>query len=159
MSLLSLISTMFDPVAELVDNLHTSDEEEMDLENKAVEIKNHLVQLQNNLASQVIDLEKKYLEAKSSIIVAETKSGHWITSAWRPMVMLLFAFIIFNAKVFVPYMMLAFDWETKMNTIDPQMWSLLKLGLGGYIGGRSLEKTAGVITTIANKLSSQKREL
>jgi len=78
------------------------------------------------------------------VVVAEAKSEHWITSAWRPITMLVFVVIIANNFILAPYIDLFFQSGLTLE-IPNQMWSLLQIGLGGYIGGRSAEKLAKTI--------------
>jgi hypothetical protein len=122
MSVLAIIAGLFKPAADLIDNLHTSTEEEMKL-------KNELVLAQNQITTQVINLEAKLLQAQSSIIVAEAKSQSWIARNWRPITMLTFlVLIICDAFGLTEF------------RLSEQAWDLLKIGIGGYVVGRSAEK-------------------
>lgn len=80
----------------------------------------------------------KLIEARSQIIVAEIKSG-WLTRNWRPTMMMVFIFIIFNDMVLLPYLTLFGVPGVKLS-LPPEMWDLLKIGTGGYVLGRSAEK-------------------
>ena len=53
--------------------------------------------------------------------------------------MLVFVFIIANNYIIAPYAKALFDVELILE-LPPQMWDLLKIGLGGYVVGRSAEK-------------------
>jgi len=75
------------------------------------------------------------------IITAEAKSEHWITATWRPITMLTFVVIIANDYIVYPYLRLFWP-EAPYLELPPQMWDLLKLGLTGYVVGRSAEKFA-----------------
>lgn len=83
--------------------------------------------------------ELAVLQAQSGIIVAEANSEHWLAANWRPITMLTFVFIIANNYIIYPYLSLFFD-NAPVLDIPPDMWDLLKLGLGGYVVGRSVEK-------------------
>ena len=83
--------------------------------------------------------ELKELESAMNIIVAEAKSEHWIVAAWRPILMLTFTAIVANNYILYPYLSLFWD-DAPVLTIHPEMWSLMKIGLGGYVVGRSVEK-------------------
>ncbi len=72
-------------------------------------------------------------------IVAEAKSEHAITATWRPITMLVFVAIIANNYIVAPYVHLIFGVDVQL-PLPPQMWDLLKIGLGGYVVGRSVEK-------------------
>jgi hypothetical protein len=85
--------------------------------------------------------EKTANELARDVVVAEAKSGHWVTSAWRPIVMLMFAVMIANNYIIAPYLD-AILGTSVMFDMPEQAWSLLSIGLGGYVVGRSGEKIA-----------------
>ena len=74
-----------------------------------------------------------------SIITAEANSEHWIVASWRPVTMLVFVAIIANNYMLYPYLSL-FWVDAPILTLPPDLWDLLKIGLGGYVVGRSTEK-------------------
>jgi hypothetical protein len=53
--------------------------------------------------------------------------------------MSLFGLIIFNNYVLCPYLKLFFE-AAPVLQVPADMWDLLKLGIGGYVVGRSAEK-------------------
>jgi len=114
----------------LVDDLHTSDEERGAL-------KNALLVIKADVMTSLLQAEVKLMEHQSAIIVAEAQSKHWITSAWRPITMLTFLGIIVLAS---------FGWvdTASLTAVPDRLWTLLTVGIGGYAGGRSLEKTAEI---------------
>jgi hypothetical protein len=57
--------------------------------------------------------------------------------------MLLFGIIIANNYIIYPYLS-SFMENAPMLEIPPDMWDLLKIGLGGYVVGRSAEKAVTV---------------
>ena len=83
--------------------------------------------------------ELSKLQTSAGIVTAEAKSDHWLAANWRPITMLTFVFIIANNYIIYPYLALFFEEAPKLE-IPPDMWSLLKIGLGGYVVGRSVEK-------------------
>ena len=88
--------------------------------------------------------ELKELESAMNIIVAEANSSHWIVAAWRPITMLTFTFIIANNYILYPYLSLFWQEAPKL-TLPPDLWALMKIGLGGYVTGRSAEKVAKIV--------------
>ncbi len=96
-----------------------------------------------SLTTSLIDYSKTILEQQANIIKAEAQGDSWIQKSWRPITMLVFVFIIANNYIFYPYLSL-FGVKATALTIPPDMWSLLKLGLSGYIVGRSVEKSIKV---------------
>lgn len=118
----------------VIDDVVTSDEERMAL-------KVPLLAIQADVAKAVIDAERATLEAQSRVIEAEAKSENWLTSAWRPITMLTFLAMIVWGQIGGP-------------PVPTEMWPLLQLGLGGYVVGRSLEKT---VPAVVGALKSQEK--
>lgn len=87
-------------------------------------------ELQSALLANAAELER----TAANVIMAEANGESWLQRNWRPMLMVLFGIIIANNFLVVPIM------GTPMAEIPPDMWDLLKLGLGGYVLGRSAEK-------------------
>ena len=98
-----------------------------------------LGKLHHNMVQESLQFEIKQVQAQASVILAEAKSDSWLTKNWRPLLMLVFMIIIVNNFLIWPY-------STEMGIVAKQldfpvwMQQLLKLGVGGYIGGRSAEK-------------------
>ncbi len=97
-------------------------------------------ELKLKLLSKIQEAESKMMESQAKTIVSEASSEHWLVASWRPITMLVFVFIIANNYIFVPYL-LSFGYEVPTLSIPPDMWTLLQLGLTGYVLGRSAEKT------------------
>ena len=99
-----------------------------------------LAEAQNQLTNSVIKYHENEIEQKASIIRAEAQGDSWIQKSWRPITMLVFVFIIANNYILFPYISL-FGGKATTLAIPPDMWSLLKIGLSGYVVGRSVEKS------------------
>jgi hypothetical protein len=100
-------------------------------------------ELKLKLLTSLQEAESKMMEAKAKTIVAEASSDHWIVAAWRPIAMLTFVVIIANNYIIAPYLK-SFGFEVPTLDIPPDMWTLIQLGLTGYIVGRSAEKTVSI---------------
>ena len=96
------------------------------------------------------DYSKTIITQQSQIIQAETKSDSWMAKNWRPITMLVFVFIIANNYIFFPYITL-FGGKAVALKIPPDLWELLKIGLGGYVVGRSVEKSVKAYSEGKNK--------
>jgi len=84
------------------------------------------------------------VKTQGGIIVAEAKGDSWLQRNWRPVIMMIFGTIVANNYIVAPYIELLFGAKYKLVLeIPADMWGLLKLGLSGYVVGRSLEKIAG----------------
>jgi hypothetical protein len=129
MNILSFIGEIFKPAADLIDNLHTSSEEKLTL-------KNQMAIIQNDMHSKIIDYETKLLASKTSIITAEANGQSWMQRNWRPITMLTFLGLVVCDS---------FGWLA--NPLAAEAWTLLQIGLGGYVAGRSAEKVIGQLKT------------
>jgi hypothetical protein len=108
---------------------------------KAVPDKDLAKRLMHDIEVLVIGVQAQLVQAKASIIIAEAQGASWIQRNWRPITMLTFVFIIANNYILVPYAVALTGPDViPMLDIPPGMWSLLTVGIGGYIGGRSYEK-------------------
>ena len=110
---------------------------------KKLEAATKLAELEIDFKNKQMDAEKSFAEQQASVVIAETKSDSWLAANWRPVTMLSFVFIIMWNFVVVPLFH-----QTPVG-IPEGMWELLKLGIGGYIGARSVEKIADTIGTVA----------
>jgi len=95
--------------------------------------------LKLKLLKAIQSAEARMIEARAKTIVAEAKSEHWIVASWRPITMLVFVSIIANNYLIVPYFS-SWGYVVPILDIPPNMWTLLELGLTGYVVGRSGEK-------------------
>ena len=120
--ILDFIVSIFKPVGDVVDAVHTSDEERLT-------IKAQLLAVQAAILERTIEYETKLAEAQSKVLIAETQSESWLTRSWRPITMMVFTGLV-AASVLIPTF-----------TLPDQIWPLLTVGIGGYVGGRTLEKT------------------
>ena len=133
MNVLGLIGQIFKPAMEMIDNVHTSTEEK--LEQKA-----KLLDIQVSFMEQGLQYELAQLEARSAIITAEAKSDHFLTATWRPITMLTFlALVVCDQFGFLTF------------RLAEDAWTLLQLGLGGYVVGRSVEKVVPAMTAAMKK--------
>jgi len=103
------------------------------------EDKDQAAQAAQELRLAMMEHEQTAQQVARDVVVAEAKSEHWVTAAWRPITMLVFVAIVANNFILAPYIDLFFDSGLTLEIPD-QMWSLLQIGLGGYLAGRSGEK-------------------
>ena len=112
-------------VGKVIDNLFTTDEERIKAKNEVFKV----------LQEQQLELQKLQTE----IILAEA-NGNWLQRSWRPILMLSFGFIVIYVKFIGPLFGLPIP------ELELEFWELLKIGIGGYVVGRSAEKIANNIT-------------
>jgi hypothetical protein len=122
-----LIANIFKPAANLVDELHTSDEERLTAKSKMLEVQAAAMQ-------QVFDYETQALTARANIVNSEASSKNLLASSWRPLTMLTFLVLAVGDSL-----------GLLATPLRDEAWMLLQLGLGGYVVGRSGEKIAQTI--------------
>tara|TARA_R110002167_G_scaffold63067_2_gene177915 strand:+ start:565 stop:1002 length:438 start_codon:yes stop_codon:yes gene_type:complete len=106
-------------VGNVLDNLFTSDEEREKAKSEIFKV----------LKQQEIELHK----LQNETILAEA-NGNWLQRSWRPILMLSFGFIVIYVKFIAPMFSLPIP------PLEDEFWSLLNLGIGGYVVGRTAEK-------------------
>lgn len=85
------------------------------------------------------------LTARAEIVKTEAASEHWLAANWRPILMLTFGGLIVARW---------FGWAAP-NLSESEylkLWSIVELGLGGYVIGRSVEK---IVPSVADALKKR----
>ena len=109
------------------------------LAEKVTDVVDKFVPDRDSAAKLKAAITEKVVEAQSKIIVAEAQ-GSWLQRHWRPLTMLVFVYIIFNNYILAQYM-IALGVKFPILPIPGGMWNLLTVGIGGYVMGRSWEKS------------------
>ena len=122
MGVLDFLSGVVKPIIDLIDNLTTTDEERGKL-------KNEMTKIENEFLGKALEYEAKLLDSQGRIVEAEAKGQSWLQRNWRPITMLTFLILV----VCDSFGWLAFR-------LSGEAWTLLQIGLGGYVVGRTGEK-------------------
>lgn len=120
---MKVLSNLVDNVGKIVDGLSVSATEKKQIRSELV---NRLYQYASNL------------EKEQAAVIRTEAQGNWLQKSWRPIVMLTFTFIVLLGA-FIPIPLLK---DTS------EFWSLLEIGLGGYVIGRSVEKVTDKLKKI-----------
>ena len=120
---------------------------------KAVPDKDLQEKLKAELQTQLLQSHTQELKAAASIIEAEAKAG-WFASSWRPLLMYVLIFILVWNYVIGPVIKI-FMGAVITFELPGDVWSLLQIGLGGYVLGRSAESVA---RTMANRPVNKEQE-
>jgi hypothetical protein len=91
------------------------------------------------LQAQMLQHSAEIEKAAASVVVAEAKGESWLQRNWRPVTMMSFVVIVVNNYIAVPWLT-TFGLPAVSLDIPPDMWSLLQIGIGGYIVSRGAEK-------------------
>lgn len=82
--------------------------------------------------------------AQAQIVQTEAASSHWLAANWRPLLMLTFGALIVAR-------FLGFAAPNISEAEYIKLWSILELGISGYVIGRSAEKTLPRVAEILKK--------
>ena len=108
---------------------------------KAVPDKDLAQKIKAEFNNELLNADMSKFKAAADIVNSEAKSQHWITATWRPMLMYCLIIIVFNNYILMPYIKYFFGVEITLE-IPQDLWTLLQIGLGGYVVGRSGESIA-----------------
>ena len=98
------------------------------------EAKRKLVELQIAINQQALDYESTLVKSRADTIRAEAQSGSWIAANWRPITMLSFTTLIILHWLGVGA-------TASLPPAEVEgLLEIVKIGLGGYVVGRSAEK-------------------
>lgn len=107
-----------------------------------------ILQVQNEHEEALVKMQTDYQTnldtQRSDVIQAEAKSDSWMASNWRPILMLTFTAIVAMNWLILPVVSW-FGPHLVPLVLPPDMWDLLKIGVGGYIVGRSGEKITNIM--------------
>lgn len=122
MGIFEFLGGAIKPITDLIDSLVTTDDEK-------AKAKAQLQIIQNSLTEKLLNYENELLKSKTKIIEAEATGQSWLQRNWRPITMLTFLILVCLDS----FGLLAFR-------LSNDAWTLLQIGLGGYVVGRSAEK-------------------
>lgn len=120
---------------------------------KAVPDKDLQAKLKADLQTQLLQSHTQEIQAAAKIVEAEAKAG-WFASSWRPLLMYVLIFILVWNYVIGPVIKV-FTGAIISFELPGDVWTLLNVGLGGYVVGRSAESVA---RTMANRPVANKEQ-
>lgn len=111
---------------------------------------NARAQAQEEITKLLLSNEATIIAAAKDVISTEIESG-WMGRNWRPTLMfLLMALLVWFVAV-APMFGLVAATKDALSAVPSDLWSLLQIGMGGYIIGRSGEKIATVFAKSKGK--------
>lgn len=130
MNILAAVKEILSPLANLASEFITD--------------KDKRIEFQTRIYMAINDLSRALLDAQSKIIVAEAQGESWLQRNWRPVTMLSFVSLI--VARWLGFVAPGIDKELEL-----ELMRLVQIGLGGYVVGRSVEKTAPHLKGIFTK--------
>lgn len=101
-------------------------------------------QFQQQFVAQIMAQAQKIEELAGQIIMAEANSRHFLAANWRPITMLTFVALI--VARWLGYAAVGMSEAEYLS-----VYELIKIGLGGYVVGRSAEKIVPAIVAAMKK--------
>lgn len=132
------ITGLVKEVGGLIDGITTTDSEKS-------EAKLKLLAVQQSFQVEMEKAAAAFATQQADVIKAEVNSESHLARNWRPILMLTFTYIIAHNFVVAPLFSIA------AVPVPEPMWELLKIGMGGYIFGRTAEKIAPQVTEVLKK--------
>lgn len=123
--MLNWIRGLFTPVNDVLNTLDVSGNDKRRLENAFAEI-------QANLYTQAIELEKAKLDAHAKVVQAESQHASWVGRNWRP---------IASCGLLTICVLSTFD----LFAIKDELWDLSMWIIVGHGASRGIEKTAAIV--------------
>lgn len=105
----------------------------------------------NARAAAKEELQKAIMEKAGDIVVAES-SGNWMQRSWRPLLMFMLMAEIVWLGAIAPILGVADVTIQALKGVPAEFYHLLMIGMGGYIGGRSIEKVTGKLAPVIGAL-------
>jgi hypothetical protein len=131
LSAIPIIGKVLEPVFNIIDKAITDKDEANRLK----------AEIRMQMASQNHEQLTEHLKSATSIILAEAKGG-WLQRNWRPMLMLTTIAIVANNYIIYPYLSLFWPDAVTILELPDWLFKVMLVGVGGYVGGRSVEKLA-----------------
>ncbi len=95
-------------------------------------------QAKNQLVDMAVKGELDELAQRAGVIKAEAQGESWLQRSWRPIVMLVFTALIVARW-------LGWSAPDLSEAVELKLFSIVQIGLGGYIASRGIEKVADKI--------------
>jgi hypothetical protein len=106
--------------------------------------------LKERISELVISAVLSMYQTRANIVIKEM-DGNWLQRSWRPIIMLTCGAIL---------VCMSFGWGTSSmsENLKIEVLGLLKMGIGGFIAGRSLEKITDKVTRNMDVSMLRKKE-
>lgn len=105
---------------------------------KQDEAKLEMQRILNEAAAKQAEAEAAKVESQSKVIVAEAQSQSYAARNWRPHLMYLLMLVVGYNYMLAP-LLRSFGLNLDIFPMPGEMWTLLTVGLGGYIGADAVK--------------------
>jgi hypothetical protein len=130
------LGAVTESIRKFFDERKFSDQERAQIDLELRQAETSLGEKELAFKQALADSEARTAEAQSALLVAEATGESWLQRNWRPVLMVVFAFLLICTWFGLFSQRIGPD-------LQLELLNLVKLGMGGYILGRSAEKIAG----------------
>ena len=116
-----------------------------DLLSEVIEDPDERARIEAELRMRLLSHEAGLVEASRDVVVTEAQGESWLQRNWRPLTMLSFVSILVNNYIAVPWLQALGVQSVAVLEMPAEFFTLLTVGLGGYVVGRTMEKTGSGI--------------
>lgn len=106
---------------------------------KQDEAKLEMQKVLNESAAKQAEADAAKMESQSKVIVSEAQSQSYAARNWRPHLMYLLMLVVGYNYMLAPVLK-SMGMALDIFPMPSEMWTLLTVGLGGYIGGDALKQ-------------------
>ena len=104
-------------------------------------------ELRKAIAAELGRVAATELQSRRDVLIAELRGESWLQRNWRPLVAVTFAAVIVFYGLILP---IAVDWFGAPpvrigDTLLGWIMTSVNIAIGGYIGGRTLEKITRIL--------------
>lgn len=132
MAINPIVDIVANSLGKITEGIGTAISENITTDEQKLAAKNQLTKITTDALTQALSYQRDVLTAELN--------GNALQRNWRPITMLAFAFIVVYRYFIAPVCHL------ELIEMPQDFWDLLKLGIGGYVVGRSVEKVATTVT-------------
>lgn len=137
MPFLDAISAIFKPISDVIDHLTVSGDQKAALQQATLGA-------QVAAAQAAANYEQSLLDSQTKLIAAEATGASWLQRNWRPLTMMTFVGIIVYTWIQGPP-------PHMTEAVVLEVFGIIKIGLGGYTVGRTVEKVAPAVIAAVKK--------
>lgn len=105
--------------------------------------------LESEIATRLSVEAQALMAARGAVLEAEITRGSWLARNWRPLLMFFIMGLLAIYGLLLPLADMAagqhIAFSPRWGDIPAPLWDLLAISVGGYIGGRSVEKIAAIL--------------
>lgn len=129
------LGAVAESLRKFLDERKFTDQEKAEIDLQLRQAQTALGEKELTFKQALAESEARTAEAQASVLAAEAKGDGWLQRNWRPLLMLIFAFLLICTWFGLFSSRIGAD-------LQLELLNLVKLGMGGYILGRSAEKVA-----------------